>query len=59
MVNMILFVNISAFFKCKIIYITTFSVARWDTWNDLIEHFGMQGEDLIEHTNDKCRVFTF
>jgi hypothetical protein len=31
---MILFVNISNFPKWKIIYILTFSVAHWDTWDE-------------------------
>ena len=32
--NMNLFVNISNFFKWICIYIMTFSVAYWDTWDD-------------------------
>ena len=25
----------------------------------IVIRFGMQGEDVIEHTNGKCHVFTF
>ena len=33
----------------------TFSIARWD------DHFvfSMQGEDIIEHTDDECHMFIF
>jgi hypothetical protein len=27
--------------------------------NMIVLHFNMQGEDIIEHTNGKCYVFTF
>ena len=35
----------------------TFSVEHWDAWYDSLR-FGIQWEDIIEHTNGKCRVFT-
>ena len=25
----------------------------------IVLHFNMQGEDIMEHTNDKCHVLTF
>ena len=36
----------------------TFEVAHCDTLDDSLR-FSMQGEDIFEHTNGKCHVFTF
>ena len=58
--NMTLFVSLSMFFKVKFMYIMTFRVAYWDTLEMIVLHFNVQGEDdIIEHTNAKCHVFTF
>ena len=42
---MILVFNISNFYKQNHIYILTFYVAHWDTWDDSFM-FSMQGEDI-------------
>ena len=55
--NMISFINISNFFQWKNIYIMTFRAAQW-IWM-IVMRFSMQGEDIFEHTNGKCHVFTF
>ena len=36
----------------------TFSVAHWDVEMKPFV-FEYKGEDIIEHTNGKCHVFTF
>ena len=38
--------------------IIIFRVAHWNTLDDS-PSFGMQEEDIIEHTNGKCHVLTF
>ena len=40
------------------IYIMTFN-ATHSILERIVLCFGVQREDIIEHTNDKCHVFTF
>ena len=44
--NMILFININKISKWKIIYIMTYSVVHWNTWDDSFA-ISMQGEILL------------
>ena len=45
--NMIIFINISNFLKWEIIYIMTFSVARWDTRDDSFFILVSKGKILL------------
>jgi hypothetical protein len=54
--NMIPFVNISKFFKWTNIYITTFGVAHWVTFDESLA-FSMQEEDILEHIDVICEHF--
>ena len=56
--NMILFVNISNFFKWKI-STSWHSKQHIKMWYMVVLCFSMQGNDVFEGTHDKCHVFTF
>jgi hypothetical protein len=53
---MILFIKIYDFLKWRNIYIMTFNVAHWDTWDDSFVLLIII-KKIIQHTNDKCHVF--
>jgi hypothetical protein len=54
-------INMSNFFKSKIIYIVIFRVADWDTINAIVLRLlcPLVWEYLFELTNGEYHVFTF